>query len=216
MVKPFIIAIDGLAASGKGTLARQLAKYYSLPYLDTGLTYRAVARSMLENNIKFSDEETAIQIAKQLNVLKLNPNHLHALSIAEAASKISILPGLRFVLSQKQRKIAQTMPGAVLDGRDIGTVICPNADIKFYIVASIKERAKRRYLQIKKEHKAIYKNILSDLKNRDQRDINRVESPLQQAKDALLLNSTKLSINELFEAACQLIENKKASSPIFF
>jgi len=212
MTKPFVIAIDGPAASGKGTLAKKLAAHYGLPHLDTGLTYRAVAHSMLANNIDVTDEAAAISIAEKLDFLKLDIELLSAHTIGEAASEIAVLPGLRHALVTAQRQVAEELPGAVVDGRDIGTVVCPDANVKLYIVAEAEERARRRYNQIIiRENSITYDSILADIKRRDERDTNRKEGPLRQADDAYLLNTTKLSIEEAFEAARRLIDNKRTN-----
>lgn len=208
--RPFIIAIDGPAASGKGTLARLLAGHYHLPHLDTGLTYRAVAQAMIAAQIAPDDEAAAIEIAQRIDFSKLSPHILADHAIGEAASKIAVLPGLRKSLVEAQRRFAQTPPGAVLDGRDIGTVVCPDADIKLYIVADRAERARRRFSEIiAKGGSADYDEILADLTRRDERDMNRMQSPLKPADDAYLLDTTKLSIEAAFEAACQVIDQKK-------
>ena len=205
--KPFIIAIDGPAASGKGTLARKLAAHYGLPYLDTGLTYRAVADALLEKHLPLNDEDIAVNIAGTLNLSSLDRNHLSEHKIGEAASKVAVMGRLRKTLVNLQRGFCENGKGGVLDGRDIGTVVCPDADIKLYIIASPEVRAERRYKEmIGKGEKADYTAILADLKQRDERDMNRTESPLKPAEDAHLLDTTKLSIEGAFNAACALID----------
>lgn len=212
MIKPFVIAIDGPAASGKGTLAKKLAAHYGLLHLDTGLTYRAVAHSMLENNIDLADEAAAISIAEKLDFTKLDLALLASHAIGEAASKIAVLQGLRRTLVSAQRRMAEKLPGAVLDGRDIGTVVCPDATVKLYIVADVETRARRRYDEIiAAGTSASYNNVLADLKRRDERDMHRSQGPLKRAEDAYLLNTTKLSIEEAFEAASRLIDNKRTN-----
>lgn len=208
---PLVIAIDGPAASGKGTLARKIAARYGLPYLDTGLTYRAVACAMLKQKLDMTDEAAAVKIAEKLDLSALDAAALSAHEIGEAASKIAVLPLLRHALVNAQHRFAANPAGAVLDGRDIGTVVCPDADIKLYIVADVEERAKRRYKEIvAKGGAAVYGDILADLQRRDARDMNRAASPLRPADDALLLNTTKLSIEEAFFAACKLIDAQKS------
>jgi len=209
--RPFVIAIDGPAASGKGTLARKIAAHYGLPCLDTGLTYRAVAYTMLKQNMDMTDETAAVKIAEKLDLSALDATALSAHEIGEAASKVAVLPLLRHALVNAQRRFAANPAGAVLDGRDIGTVVCPDADIKLYIAADVEERAKRRYKEIAaKGGAAVYEDILADLQRRDTRDMNRAASPLRPADDALLLNTTKLSIEEAFFAACRLIDAQKS------
>lgn len=206
-LKPFIIAIDGPAASGKGTLARKLAAHYGLPYLDTGLTYRAVADALLEKHLPLDDEDIAVNIAGTLDLSSLDRNHLSEHKIGEAASKVAVMGRLRKTLVNLQRGFCENGKGGVLDGRDIGTVVCPDANIKLYIIASPEVRAERRYKEmIGKGEKADYNTILADLKQRDERDMNRTESPLKPAEDAHLLDTTKLSIESAFNAACAIID----------
>ena len=206
-MKPFVIAIDGPAASGKGTLARNLATHYHLPHLDTGLTYRAVADALLKANELLDNENTAIKIAKSLDFSQLDPDHLSNNEIGEAASKVAVMPGLRETLVAVQRQFAEQTNGAVLDGRDIGTVVCPDASVKLYIVASPEARAERRYREILSKGKtADYDKILADLIQRDERDMNRKQSPLKPAPDAHLLDTTKLSIESAFKAACAVVD----------
>lgn len=206
-MKPFVIAIDGPAASGKGTLARNLATHYHLPHLDTGLTYRAVADALLKANEPLDNENTAIKIAKSLDFSQLDPDHLSNNEIGEAASKVAVMPGLRETLVAVQRQFAEQTTGAVLDGRDIGTVVCPDASVKLYIIASPEARAERRYREILSKGKtADYDKILADLIQRDERDMNRKQSPLKPALDAHLLDTTKLSIEGAFKAACAVVD----------
>lgn len=210
MTEPFIIAIDGPAASGKGTLAKKLAARYGLAHFDTGLTYRAVADAMLACHMDLADEAAAVRLAQKLDFANLDAERLGRHAIGEAASKIAVLPGLRQALVAIQRRMAQKPPGAVIDGRDIGTVVCPHADVKLYITADVEERARRRFHQINAgANSAVYDYILADLQQRDRRDMSREESPLKRAQDAYLLNTTKLSIEEAFKAACRLIDNKR-------
>lgn len=165
-MKPFIIAIDGPAASGKGTLARKIATHYHLHHLDTGLTYRGVAYVLLQQGLALDDETSAITYATKLDFNTLDSNLLTSHEIGEAASKIAIIPAVREILVAKQRNFAKTLPGSVLDGRDIGTVVCPDANIKFYVFANAQTRAKRRYQEIlKKEHKQIIMKSLLILNN---------------------------------------------------
>ncbi|WP_212111600.1 (d)CMP kinase [Bartonella queenslandensis] len=206
-MKPFVIAIDGPAASGKGTLARKIAAHYHLHHLDTGLTYRGVAYALLQKKLALDDEKSAITYAKELDFNSLNPILLSSHELGEAASKIAINPAVRKILVKKQRNFAKTLPGSVLDGRDIGTVVCPDADIKFYILANVQTRAKRRYQEILKNGgQANYYEILSDLEQRDSRDITRKQSPLKPAKNTHLLDTSELSIEATFAIACSFID----------
>ncbi len=202
-----MIAIDGPAASGKGTLARKIATHYHLHYLDTGLTYRGVAHALLQQKLAFDDEKSALIHARELDFNTLNPALLSSHELGEAASKIAIIPTIREILVTKQRNFAKILPGSVLDGRDIGTIVCPDADVKFYVLASVQTRAKRRYQEVlKKRGQANYHEILANLEQRDSRDITRKQSPLKQAEDAYLLDTSELSIEATFTVACALID----------
>ncbi|WP_019219168.1 (d)CMP kinase [Bartonella florencae] len=206
-MKPFVIAIDGPAASGKGTLARKIATHYHLHYLDTGLTYRGVAYALLQQKLALDDEKSAITYAKELDFNTLNPALLSSHELGEAASKIALNPAVREILVTKQRGFAKILPGSVLDGRDIGTVVCPDADIKLYLLANVEIRAKRRYQEIlKKGMKADYHEILAQLEQRDNRDITRKQSPLRPAKNAHLLDTSELGIEATFAIACTFID----------
>ncbi|VEJ44696.1 (d)CMP kinase [Bartonella vinsonii] len=206
-MKPFIIAIDGPAASGKGTLARKIAAHYHLQHLDTGLTYRGVAHALLQQNLALNDEKSALACAIELDVHTLNPALLSSHELGEAASKIALNPAVREILVAKQRDFAKILPGSVLDGRDIGTVVCPDANVKFYILANVQTRAKRRYQEIlKKGTQADYHEILAQLEQRDSRDTTREQSPLKPAKDAHLLDTSELSIEATFAVACTFID----------
>ncbi|PIT70247.1 (d)CMP kinase [Bartonella tribocorum] len=206
-MKPFVIAIDGPAASGKGTLARKIAAHYHLHHLDTGLTYRGVAHALLQHNLALDDEKNAITYAQELDFNTLNLTLLSSHELGEAASKIALNPAIRKILVEKQRSFAKTLPGSVLDGRDIGTIVCPDADIKFYVLANVQTRAKRRYQEILKTgRQANYHEILSDLEQRDSRDITRKQSPLKPAKNAHLLDTSELSIEATFAIACSFID----------
>lgn len=204
---PFVIAVDGPAASGKGTLARKLAHFYGLSHLDTGLSYRAVAAALLKQGEPLDDEASAIAAAQKLDFSALSPASLSLNAIGEAASKVAVMPLLRKTLVARQRAFSQKLPGAVLDGRDIGTVVCPDADVKLYIIADVGVRARRRYDEIIAKGGAVdYNTILSDLERRDVRDMTRKEGPLKPADDAHLLDTTNLGIEAAFEAARAIVE----------
>ncbi|WP_156850669.1 (d)CMP kinase [Bartonella refiksaydamii] len=206
-MKPFVIAIDGPAASGKGTLARKIATHYLLRHLDTGLTYRGVAQALLQQKLALDDEKSALACATELDFNTLNPALLSSHELGEAASKIALIPTVREILVAKQRNFSKILPGSVLDGRDIGTVVCPNADIKLYVLANVQTRAKRRYQEILKiGAKADYHEILAQLEQRDKRDITRRHSPLKPAKNAHLLDTSELSIEATFAIACTFID----------
>ncbi|MTI17792.1 (d)CMP kinase [Rhodobacteraceae bacterium RKSG542] len=205
-----IIALDGPAASGKGTLARRLAAYYSLNHLDTGLTYRAVAAALLARGLPLGDEEIAISVARNLDFTNLDRNLLSAHEVGEAASRIAVLSGLRTELVRLQREFGEQGDGAVLDGRDIGTVVCPNATAKLYITASAEVRARRRTDELRgKGIEVDFFEILKDLQRRDERDMSRADSPLRPAEDAHLLDTTEMDIDSAFNAAVEIIERSR-------
>jgi cytidylate kinase len=207
-----VVAIDGPAASGKGTLARRLARHFGLRHLDTGLTYRAVANRLLRDGARLDDEGAAVAAAEALDFGMLDANHLAAHEIGEAASRVAVIPGLRKALREKQRSFADTPPGAVLDGRDIGTVVFPDALAKLYITASPETRARRRALEIRERgHQVEDADVLADIKRRDARDEKRVDSPLRPAADAYLLDTTNLDIEAAFRAAVDYVSRKMAS-----
>ncbi|MBO6756550.1 MAG: (d)CMP kinase [Roseibium sp.] len=202
-----IIAIDGPAASGKGTLARRLATHFGLRHLDTGLTYRAVAAALLAKGLPLGDEAVALDIARNLDLAQMDKTVLSSHEIGEAASRIAVLGGLRSELVRIQRGFAETPPGAVLDGRDIGTVVCPKADVKMFVTASAEARALRRTDEmISKGNAADYASVLDDLKRRDERDSQRTVAPLRKADDAHLLDTTEMDIESAFKAAVDIVE----------
>lgn len=205
-----IVAIDGPAASGKGTLARRLAGHFGLRHLDTGLTYRAVAAALLAQGLPLGDEDVAIEIARNLDLAQMDKSVLSAHEIGEAASRIAVLGGLRAELVRLQRRFAETPPGAVLDGRDIGTVVCPDATVKLFVTASPEARARRRTDEmISKGQDAQYASVLEDLKRRDERDAKRTVAPMKQADDAVLLDTTKMDIETAFQAAVDIISRAR-------
>lgn len=205
--KAFIIAIDGPAASGKGTLARNLATHYGFHHLDTGLTYRAVAKALIDQGLPLDDEAIAARAAQELDLKGLDRTVLSAHDIGEAASKVAVMPEVRRALVEAQRKFAENLPGTVLDGRDIGTVVCPDAPVKLYITASAEVRAERRFNEMRaKNADADYNEVLDDLKRRDERDMNRSASPLKPASDAHLIDTSKMDIEAAFLEAKKLID----------
>lgn len=202
-----LIAIDGPAASGKGTLARRLADYYHLPHLDTGLTYRAVAWDLLRNGQSLDDEMAAIEAARHVDLSNLDKHALSAHGVGEAASRVAVIPELRRILVDKQRDFARQPGGAVLDGRDIGTVVAPEADVKLYIIASPEVRAQRRLRDIEdRGGSADMSEILADIRRRDERDMSRADSPLRPASDAHLLDTSDMSIEAAFRAARAIVD----------
>jgi cytidylate kinase len=206
-----IIAIDGPAASGKGTIARQIASVYALHYLDTGLLYRAVAKAVLDAGHPPDDVTRAIEAAVMLDPAKFDDIALKTQAITEAASVVAAIPEVRQALINYQRGFATKPPGAVLDGRDIGTVIAPGADIKLFIVATPEVRASRRTLELRaRGEMAEEKDVLADLLRRDERDSRRTAAPLKAAPDAHLLDTTHLGIDAAFRAAVDIIEAVRA------
>ncbi len=208
-----IIAIDGPAASGKGTLGKRLSEHFGFAHLDTGLLYRAVARVMLDRDIDLTDRDAAREVALNLDVTHLDDPRLRGAEMGEAASVISGFQPVRDALLAFQRQFAGQAPGAVLDGRDIGTVVCPDADVKLFITATPEERARRRHLELQKRGETtVYETILADIRRRDERDMNRSSAPLKPAADAITLDTTDLDADAAFQAALDLVKAKLAPS----
>jgi cytidylate kinase len=211
MTSPFIIAIDGPAASGKGTMARRIAGEYGFVHLDTGLTYRAVAKALIDRGMPLDDEGLAGEVARNVDLSALDRDSLSTHAVGEAASKVAVMPAVRKALVGKQREFSRTPPGAVLDGRDIGTVVCPEADVKLYVTASAEVRAARRTDEIvSKGGVADAAAILEDIRRRDERDMNRADSPLKPAPDAHLLDTSEMDIETAFRAAKAYIDEALA------
>lgn len=207
--KPLTIAIDGPAASGKGTLARRLAAHYGLPHLDTGLTYRAVALALAEAGQPLDDEAVAASAAAGLDLgtLEARRARLADHEIGNAASTVAVMPAVRAALVAAQQAFARQGDGAILDGRDIGTVVLPDATVKLFVTASPGVRAGRRYEEIiRKGGTANYDDIMMDVRRRDERDTKRATSPLKPADDAYILDTTSMTIDTAFEQALSLIE----------
>ena len=205
-----IIAIDGPAASGKGTLGKRLAAHYGLRHLDTGLIYRAVALAMLEGGHTLTDVAKAEVAAASLDIGLFGDPELKSARVGEAASIVSAIPEVRAALLAFQQDFAAHPPGAVLDGRDIGTVICPEADVKIFVVAAPEVRARRRYLEFKAAgHPVTEADILGDIRKRDERDTSRTAAPLKAAPDAHVLDTTNLDIEGVVKAAIGLVEKYK-------
>jgi len=206
-----IIAIDGPAASGKGTLAKRLAAHFGLRHLDTGLLYRAVAKSLMDAGVALEDEARAVAAAKGLDASRLHEATLKARGMAEPASIVSAMPGVRAALVDLQRRFAATAPGAVLDGRDIGTVICPQADVKIFVDAAPEVRAQRRVAALAADGVTVDEaTILADILRRDERDKSRAVAPLKPAADAHLLDTTHLDIDAAVRAAIDIVEAARA------
>jgi cytidylate kinase len=206
-----IIAIDGPAASGKGTLGKKLAGHYGLRHLDTGLIYRAVAKAVLDAGKRAEDKAAAIAAAKALDPVRFDEIALKSHAVGEAASIVSAIPDVRTALLAFQRDFAAKPPGAVLDGRDIGTVICPDADIKIFVTATPAARARRRAAEYRAQGRAIEEAaVLADIIKRDERDMGRAAAPLKQAPDAHLLDTTHLDIDAAIRAAIDIVEATRA------
>lgn len=203
----FTIAIDGPAAAGKGTLSRRIAEIYGFHHLDTGLTYRATAKALLDAGLPLDDEDVAEKVALELDLAGLDRSVLSRHDIGEAASKIAVMTPVRRALVKAQQRFATKEPGTVLDGRDIGTVVCPDAPVKLYVTASADVRARRRYDEILANGgEADYDAIFAEVRQRDERDMGRADSPLKPAEDAHLLDTSEMSIEAAFQAARAIID----------
>lgn len=193
------IAIDGPAAAGKGTISKAVAQELGFAHLDTGLLYRAVGAKTLAG-------ADAIEAATSLIAEDLKAGNLRTPEVAQAASKVAVIPEVRAALVDFQRAFARRLGGAVLDGRDIGTVICPNADVKLFVTASAEVRAERRYLELSANgHDVSREDVLADVKARDERDMNRAEAPLKPAEDAVLIDTSELDIEAALAQALRVI-----------
>ena len=212
MTPVLIIAVDGPAASGKGTIAARLAGLYGLPVLDTGLLYRAVGLGVLDAGGSLDDEAAAVSVARALRAENLSDtDRLTSGDAGEAASRVAGYPGVRAALLEFQRAFAAQPGGAVLDGRDIGTVIAPHAPAKLYVTATPEVRATRRWKQLTGRGQAIaYDAMLADIVRRDERDAGRGAAPMVQAADAVLLDTTDMDIETAFDAARRIVEAARA------
>jgi cytidylate kinase len=202
-----IIAIDGPAASGKGTLGKRLAAHYGLRHLDTGLLYRAVAKAVIDSGHSPEDRAQATAAAHALDLAGFDEVALKSQAVGEAASRVSAIPQVRAALLDLQRRFARQAPGAVLDGRDIGTVICPDADVKIFVTAEPEVRANRRALEFQARGEPVNQaDVLADIRQRDERDSSRTIAPLRPAEDAHVLDTTRLDADAAFRAAVALID----------
>jgi cytidylate kinase len=217
---PFVVAIDGPAASGKGTLARRLAETFRLAHLDTGRLYRATAFLVLSTGGDLADAETATAAARRVEPATLAERLLSSEGVTQASSIVATVPGVRAALLAFQREFAAHPPplsngsarGAVLDGRDIGTVVCPHADVKLFVTASPETRAVRRFKELRDSGTAaIYGTVLQDIKERDARDSERRDAPLAAAPDAVILDTTALAADQVFEQASAIISRALAA-----
>ncbi|WP_264212400.1 (d)CMP kinase [Leisingera thetidis] len=207
MSESFTIAVDGPAAAGKGTISKAVAAHYGFGHLDTGLLYRAVGAKMMEGT-------AAAEAARNLTPEDLARDDLRGPEVAQAASKVAVIAEVRAALVDFQRAFARRAGGAVLDGRDIGTVICPYAQVKLFVTASAEVRARRRFLELTSAGKVVsLEDVLADVKARDERDMNRAEAPLKPAADAVLIDTSELSIDEALAAALTVIEARRQAVP---
>ncbi len=198
----FTVAIDGPAAAGKGTISKAVAARFGFTHLDTGLLYRAVGRRTLNG-------EDAVAASRSLTAEELNQGDLRTADIAQAASKVAVIPEVRAALVDFQRAFARRAGGAVLDGRDIGTVICPEAEVKLFVTASAEVRAARRFLELREKSAEITREqVLQDVRERDERDAARSAAPMIAADDAVLLDTSNLSIDDALERAVSIVNQK--------
>jgi cytidylate kinase len=205
-----IIAIDGPAASGKGTIAKRLAAQYGLPHLDTGLLYRAVAKAVIDAGHRVDDVARAQAAAKAFDPSRFDENALKAHAVGEAASVVSAIPQVRAALLSFQKQFAAKPSGAVIDGRDIGTVIAPNADVKIFVTAMPEVRAGRRFDELNARGDRVSRqDVLADILRRDERDQNRAVAPLVTAPDAHVLDTSALDIEEAVKAAIAIVERRR-------
>jgi cytidylate kinase len=214
--RAFVVAVDGPAASGKGTLARRLANHLDYAYLDTGLIYRAVGLVLIRQNLEHADPTKALQAAQTLSLEDLDDPELRGDDVAGMASQVAALPAVRTALIEYQRQFAKKPPapkkGAVLDGRDIGTIVCPDADAKIFVDASLDTRANRRVKELRERGvAAIYARVLQDMTERDTRDRSRSVAPLVPADDAHLLDTTNLDADAAFRKALEFITSRNMS-----
>jgi len=206
-----VIAVDGPAASGKGTLARKLAAHFGYDYLDTGKLYRAVGLAVLTAGKDPADAEAAVAAAQGIDPARLDDPALAGDAAAAAASKVAAIGPVRAALKDFQIAFASRQPGAVLDGRDIGTVICPDAPAKLFVTASVEVRAERRHKELlSRGEDSIYARVLQELKERDARDTTRADAPLRPADDAQVLDTSAMSIDEAFAEALRIVTGRLA------
>lgn len=204
-----IIAIDGTTSSGKGTLAKRLAAHYGLPHLDTGLLYRAVGKAAIDAGIALDDEAGCAALAAEIDLKDFDERELRTAGVGAAASIVAVLGDVRRALFDLQRKFAKRKGGAVLDGRDIGTVIAPDADVKLWVDASVEERARRRFVELSGMGEATTQAaVLQQLKERDARDSQRKDAPMKPADDAIWVDTTRMTPDECLAKAIEIVEAK--------
>ncbi|WP_417484580.1 (d)CMP kinase [Maricaulis salignorans] len=205
-----IIAVDGPLASGKGTIAKALARHFGLPHLDTGSLYRATAVAVIDAAIDPADEAAAAAAARALDVTAIDETRIRTADAGAMASRVAALPAVRAALYELQRDFAEQAGGAILDGRDIGTVICPDAGVKLYVTANAETRADRRWRELTAKGDPIsYETVLAQTRERDARDTERADAPMRPADDATLLDTSSLSIDAAIAAAIRIVENAR-------
>jgi len=216
---PLVVAVDGPSAAGKGTLARRIAEHFNLAFLDTGLIYRAVGARLLRAGRDPGDEAAAVAAAREVGLDELDAPELRADAVAQAASRVAAIPAVRAALLAVQRRFAADPPagprgpaaGAVLDGRDIGTVVCPDAAVKLFVTASLETRAERRHKELLGQgRQSIYARVLQDMSERDARDSGRAVAPLTPARDAVIVDSTALDKDAAFAVAARHVARHSA------
>ena len=206
-----IVAIDGLTAAGKGTLAKRLAAALGFSHLDTGLIYRAVAARVLAEGLEPSQADAAARVAEALAPEDLQRDGLRREEVSRAASIVAANPAVRAALVEFQRRFARRPPGAVLDGRDIGTVICPDAEVKLFVTASPEIRARRRFDELQgRGESATYAAVFRDLQERDARDQARGTAPAKPAEDAIVLDTSDLTADQVFARALEIVRSRSA------
>ena len=208
-----IIAIDGTTSSGKGTLAKRLARQYGLPHLDTGLLYRAVAKAAINAGVDLKDAYGCAQLAAGVKLDRFDERELRRSAVGAAASVVASLPAVRRALFALQRRLSQQEGGALLDGRDIGTVIAPDADVKLWVDAAVEERARRRFLELSGMGENVTEaGVLEQLKERDARDAARTDAPMKPAEDAVWIDTTRMTPDECVAKAAEIVEARKAAA----
>jgi CMP/dCMP kinase len=205
-----IIAVDGPLASGKGTIARALSAHFKLPYLDTGTLYRATGVAVQDAGISTDDAEACAGIARSLDISAIDENRIRTAEAGAMASRVASIPQVRQALFELQRGFAGQPGGAILDGRDIGTVICPDADVKIYVTADAETRARRRWSELTAKGETLsFEQMLEQTRERDRRDTERADAPMRPADDATLLDTSSLSIDAAVTAAIEIVEKRQ-------
>ena len=205
-----IIAVDGPLASGKGTIARALAARFSLPHLDTGTLYRATGLAVMDAGVDPSDAEACARLARALKINAIDADRIRTAEAGAMASKVAIIPQVRDALFELQRDFATQPGGAILDGRDIGTVICPDAEVKLFVTADAETRARRRWEELRARGETLtYEDMLAQTLERDRRDADRADAPMRVAEDATLLDTSSLSIDAAVAQAIRIVEKRQ-------